>query len=400
MVEFTRVSKVAKTSLKIKDFRKISEFNAISPPSIFVGSKLAYPKVNVGILSPIREVKDAGIYDDYKFWAKNNFSIANVMRLRNNLLNSRFQSNVTDSRIQNKFLDIAKEIALSSKPVDLELDLKNRPNLVSSKDKIIAPQGFKGDLKNAKIISNVKINSYVDKVTNDEVSANEGIEFLYSKGIDEYSLSKILSVGVLGTKAKKKMVPTRWSITATDDILSKKLLEKIKEFPSINNYELLFGEFLGNQYLILLFPDIFNFELFEFYYPGSSWNPGTDFKASHDYESFLGRSNYATNCAGGYYATRLPITEYLNSIKKQAGVLVIRLETPSYWAGLGVWVVRESVRKAINSGAVKFSLKKEFMEVVEKIGKTRFDFDISLIYEKSWYLNNSSKQKRLEKWFQ
>ena len=59
-------------------------------------------------------------------------------------------------------------------------------------------------------------------------------------------------------------------------------------------------------------------------------------KASTDYENYHGRKNYATSTQGGYYAARLPILEYLHSIKKQASVLVFRLELASYWAALGV----------------------------------------------------------------
>jgi hypothetical protein len=42
------------------------------------------------------------------------------------------------------------------------------------------------------------------------------------------------------------------------------------------------------------------------------------------------KKEYAFNTAGGYYATRFPILEYLNSIQRQASVLVMRIETPSY----------------------------------------------------------------------
>ena len=59
----------------------------------------------------------------------------------------------------------------------------------------------------------------------------------FKNKFDEYTLSKILSVGVLGLKKDKKLVPTRWSITATDDILAKNLLRKIRDFKWIENYE-------------------------------------------------------------------------------------------------------------------------------------------------------------------
>ena len=191
---------------------------------------------------------------------------------------------------------------------------------------------------------------------NDEIKASEGIEYLYKNDFSEYVLSKILSVGVLGLKKNKRLVPTRWSITATDDIIGKTLLKEIKGYKWLENFELFFGEFLGNQYLILLFPNIWSYELFELYTPGSSWNPSNEIKASTDIEWFSGRKDYAFSTAGGYYATRLPILEYLNKIKRQASALVIRIETPSYWAALGVWVVRESVKKALKKFSVTSSV--------------------------------------------
>lgn len=398
-LKFGKVSKIGNIDFKSQDFNNISKFESISPPSVFVGSQLKYPLVNVGVLSPIGNEEHAKVYDDYKLWAKNNFSIGDVLKLRSGLLNSRFKTTVTDSRLNKKFVDIAKDVAISIKPVDVEIELKNKINTDSRKDKVLTPIGLGAEMKDAKITSNISVEKVVDKVINDDIKATQGINLLYSQGINEYNVQKILSVGALGMKKDSKFVPTRWSITATDDIISKELIEKVKGYSELVDFELFHGEFLGNQYLILLFPGKFCFELFELYSPGSSWNSTKEFKASHDYESFSGRTNYAENCAGGYYATRLPIVEYLNSIRKQASVVVVRLETPSYWAALGVWVVRESVRKAIFKGAMKFSDKDEFLDGAKKIGKIKYDFDISPIFLKSWYLNYYSKQKKIDDWF-
>jgi DNA repair protein NreA len=131
---------------------------------------------------------------------------------------------------------------------------------------------------------------------------------------------------------------------------------------------------------------------------GSSWNPSAEIKASTDYENFYGRKEYASATAGGYYASRLPIIEYLNSIKRQASVLVIRIETPSYWAGLGVWVVRESVRKALLN-KMKFSDENEMKESAKKISQIKYNFDNSDILKKSVLLNQIKTQKKLGQWF-
>jgi len=398
-IKFEVMKKVADTNFKFKDLKSISKIDSISPPSVFIGSKLKYPLVNVGILSPLEKDENAWVYDDAKYWAEQDFQIEDVVKLRDSLLNSRFQSKVQDSRLNKKFVSLAQEIAVASKPVDVEIELKNKLNFDRKRDRVVMPQGMRAGLKKATITGNVKIHKKVDKVMNDEIKAAEGMKLLYKNNFNEYTLSKILSVGVMGLKKDKKFVPTRWSITATDDTLGKQLLEQVKNYKWIEDYELFFGEFMGNQYIIFMFPNVWSYELFELYYPGSSWNPSNEMKAATDFESYSGRKTYALNTAGGYYATRLPILEYLNKIKRQAGVLVIRLETPSYWAALGVWVCRESIRKALNHKNFKFDSREELLDAAKKIGKIKYDFDNSGILNRSKLLRQIREERRLGEWF-
>lgn len=397
-IKFEVIKKITDTNFKIKNISNISRLDSNSPPSVFIGSKLKYPLVNVGILSPLERDENAWLYAAEKYWANNNFAINDVLKIRESLLNSRFQSRVSDVKLNKKFVEIAKEIAIAYKPVDVEIELKRNLNFEKQKDRVVTPHGMTGGLKKARITGNVKVHRQVEKVINDDIKASEGIQYLYKKGFDEYSLNKILSVGVLGLKTQKRLVPTRWSITATDDTLGKQLLEKIRDYKWIENYELFFGEFLGNQYLILLFPNVFNYELFELYMPKSSWNPSEEMKASTDFESFFGRKTYASSTAGGYYATRLPILEYLESEKRQASVLVIRLETPGYWAALGVWVVRESVRRSMQRKMI-FNSKNELISGAKKISEIKYNFNPENIIKKSKMMNEVLSQRRLNNWF-
>ena len=149
----------------------------------------------------------------------------------------------------------------------------------------------------------------------------------------------------------------------------------------------------------MFFPNVFSYELFELYLPGSSWNPSDEIKAATDFESYSGRKTYASNTSGGYYAARLPILEYLDKIKRQAGVLAIRIETPGYWAALGVWVVRSSVRKALAKKGLKFNDLNELIEGSKKIGLIKYGFDSSKILKKSKLLEQIKTQKSLREWF-
>jgi hypothetical protein len=397
-IKFEAVKKTADVNFKINNFENISKINSISPPSVFIGSKLKYPLVNVGILSPVEKDEDAWIYDNAKYWAENNFSIEDVLKLRNGLLNSRFQTKVSDARMNKKFVDISKSIAISSRQVDVEIELQNKIMFGRDKDRVLTPHGMKGSLKKAEITGNVKIDKKLDKVMNDEFKTSEGIELLYKNDFNEYSLSQILSVGVMGLKKDRRLVPTRWSITATDDMIARSLWRKVKDNKWIEDYELFYGEFMGNQYLIMLMPGIWNYELFEFYLPGSSWNPSSEIKAATDFEGYSGRKSYAFNTVGGYYAVRLPILEYLNSIQRQAKVLVFRIETPSYWAALGVWVCRESVRKALQK-KMRFDSQEELINSLKQIGKIKYNFDFLDALNQSKILREDKTQKSLGEWF-
>lgn len=397
-IRFEVLKKIADTMFRVKDFKSVSNLDSTSPPSVFIGSKLKYPLMNVGILSPLEREKEAWVFDDPQYWAKENFEIKDVIGLREGLLNSRFQTNATVARVGSKFVDLAQEIAIAAKPVDLEIKLKSTIVGGRKNDRVLTPHGLKAPLKEAKITSNVKVHRKIDKVINDEIKASEGIELLYKNDFSENVLSKILSVGVMGLKKNKRLVPTRWSITATDDTIGKHLLKEVKGMKWLEDFELFYGEFLGNCYLILMFPGVFSYELFELYLPGSSWNPSQEIKASTDYESYAGRKTYAFSTAGGYYASRLPIVEYLHSIKRQASVLAIRIELPTYWASLGVWVVRESVRKAL-AKKMKFGVREEILESARKISRIKYNFDVEGIIRRSKLLREKKEQKDLGQWF-
>ena len=95
-IRFEVIKKIADVRFKYRDLGKISKLDSNSPPSVFIGSKLRYPLVNVGILSPLEKDENAWIYDDAKYWAEKNFTINDVIKLRDSLLNSRFQAKVQD----------------------------------------------------------------------------------------------------------------------------------------------------------------------------------------------------------------------------------------------------------------------------------------------------------------
>jgi len=182
-------------------------------------------------------------------------------------------------------------------------------------------------------------------------------------------------------------VPTRWSITATDDALGKHLIDEVKKHNQMN-YSAFFGSYLGNYYLILCFPEVWSYELFEMHVS----NPANFMT---DYESYEGRKYYAEETAGGYYTVRLAILEKLNEMKKQGSVLALRFITGDYTLPLGVWVTRESARKAMDSRLIEFSSKELMLEYAKKLAKKKFNFELDGILSKSVLLRDMKQQSKL-----
>lgn len=362
-----------------------------SSPAPFVG-RYGYPDINVGILSPPEIKDDAWLYDSPQFWASQGFSIHQVVDLRSSLVNSRFRSNIKD---HNKMLGISKEVGMASRPVDIEINLEKRPAFRINNDAYLAPTGPNARLKKARITENPKIHRKVDKAVSDtDLKAKNAILGLYDSGFDENFLSKLLSVGTLGLKDSRKLVPTRWSITATDDMISKDIIKEVKQHHE-SDYKAFFGSYLGNYYLILLFPEPWSFELFEAYLPKASFNISDKIQYTTDSESYKGRTSYAENCGGGYYAARLPILEKLKKLKRQASVLVIRMITGEYAVPLGVWVCREAARKAVMSKPIQFSDKNLMLKYAKNLIQKKFGHDISDILDNSVLLKNLKTQSKL-----
>jgi hypothetical protein len=92
---------------------------------------------------------------------------------------------------------------------------------------------------------------------------------------------------------------------------------------------------------------------------------------------------------------RLPTTEYLTKIKKQATAITFREITPDYYASLGVGIVRETTRRAYKNQPKFFDTIKEAFDDIQK----RISISTNLIKEKSQILKDYGKQKPLREFY-
>jgi hypothetical protein len=274
--------------------------------------------------------------------------IEDIVAYRSQLYHTRHEASVRMRREIPRILEVAREVAMSTAPVETEVELTRPPpsRPVASLDPFAAPMGPGVEAERGRVVGHPVVPRRVDALVSDvDAGAATAARELFAAGIGEDQILRLFSVGLLGRRASRRLVPTRWSITAVDDILSKGLAAGVRGMQELGEVHLHSGELKGNHFNVLLVPRPWAFEMVEAWVRGSLWAENTTVVS--DREGHEGRSDYARNVTGAYYAARLAVLEHLTSMARQATAVVYREVTEEYWAPLGVWVIREGMRSAL-----------------------------------------------------
>jgi len=303
-----------------------------SPPSIFVGS-YGYPKVGVGpMVPPVHG--DTTLLDSPELWLGK--TLEDIVNFRLSLVRGIEKLSIQNT--QGRFIENLHEVAMSSHSIDTDLQFHKTTLPVTTIDGESAPFGPVGDIKSAKFFG-TRSDKSIERVYYDhDLKAQDAVLTLYNKGIDISKIQKCFSIGMLGKK--RKLVPTKWSITATDDIISKSLVSEILEFDLIDSCRIFSHDHLGNMFSVILFPHRWLFEMQE------AWHDENKVGFGFDSEDARG-IDHPPAIAGAYFAAKLGVAEYLVQKKLQAAVLVLREIRPEYAVPVGVWQIREAIRAAM-----------------------------------------------------
>ncbi len=316
----------------LKETRPVSEYMGASP-SIFVGS-YGYPHVVGGPLM----INDT---DNPLDWVRQGFSIDYIVSVRSRTIRG-------GSDLDVNIPDIGKvqEIALSAKPLDVEVAFEKPVSFDINFDGTVTPVGMSGAMKKLDVIDNASVSRIVDRCTSDtDLKATEAARIMFENGTDVYKITNLLTAGLLGVK--RRVVPTRRAITATDDMISTSIKREVVKMPALLEYQVFCGTLYGNTICFILIPsNEWRFEMLERWQKHSLWS-GDEETIVVDGEKGLTKSKYSP-IAGAYYSARLAVLEYLKSIGRCARVLCIRDISGEYWAPLGTWVIREAAHESLS----------------------------------------------------
>ena len=383
--------------LKVKYFLKSvplmdsENIDGVSPPSVFIG-RIGYPNVYIGpLVPPVHE--DTSIFDLPEQWFGK--SMDEIVGFRSLLIRGKHMVNVTKINEAGKILDQTRELALADSSVETELNLTKKPRGSITLSDDVQPFGPSAPIRDLHV-GNARYDQKIEKAYYDtDLRATNAVVDLYTAGVTVTKIQKAFSVGAFGVEKRRRLVPTRWSITAVDDTISKSLVSQVKTFPEINEYRVYESVYLDNVFEILLIPGQWSYESMEAWYPGTVWNPnGSSVAIYSDWEGNNGRTTYAA-IGGCYYSARLAVCELLMKERRQATAIVLREARPGYIMPIGVWQVRENVRNAMRQKPYKFNTLAQSLQFIS--GK--FEIALPRWISQSQLLQKALFQRRISDFF-
>ena len=367
----------------------LDDMSGPSPPSLFVG-RYGYPSVRAGLSASWAQDSNAPVSssgDPSDLFGK---PLEEVAARHAHLVTGGRNMPISSPCDPGPVLEATQVIAMASGPVDVEMDF-NRPVPIGGSptfDSMSTPLGPSGEVVRAEVVSHASIPRKVDSVTGEtDLLASDAMEELTASGIGEAHVSRILSSGRLGKEGNRRLVPTRWGITATDDTLSKQRWERVRDMPSLDKVLAFDATYLDNRFHVILTPGPWAFHMLEAWCQGSVW--ATHGRVLEDWEDLEPRTEYAHSITGAYYATRLAVLEYMERIGRSGACLVWRDIGPEYWAPVGVWLIRETVREAMKRNPRVFDTINEAVSHVAPRISSPDDL------RGSWFVNRR-RQTRLD----
>jgi len=346
----------AKAQARIDDALVGTDLSGASPPSVFIGES-GYPKVLAGPLIPPVRIDEAEIMERPDLWL--NRTLDEILSLRFSLVRTKKHIAVTEVSDPSRDLAETQTLALSDSALNSEATLLKRPQFTTVFSGRTLPIGPSAPLETFRLEDDPKVPKVVDRVTSDtDLKAVGGVMDLFNEGIRQEHITRLLSVGTLGQRKRRRLVPTKWSITATDDIIGRRLHREVLRYEWVNEFRVSIDHALGNTVALLFMPNAWQFEAME------SWLGGLNPPIITDYEWSRGRKDYARDVAGAYYATKLPALEYLVENRRQAGVIVFMEIDPQQWVPLGVWRFREIAKRALATNIKNFASLEEAMNEI------------------------------------
>jgi len=355
------------------------DITGTSPPSVFIGS-WNYPDIYAGPMVTAAH-GNTSLMDTPESWIPENKTQEEIIGYRLNLI--RGKQRVNAGELNTSFIEKLQNISLSAASVESEAAFSCTPSGTAFSEEH-TPFGPSAPLDRFEIESG-RWDRDLEKVFYDtDMKSADAVIDLHRKGILFSNIQKAFSAGTMGCGRNRRLVPTRWAITACDTTIGDHLLSEVRKCQVIDTWRVHEFSSLHNNYAVILMPTDWQYEWSEAFLHIL----GNEELVFSDHEGRKKKTVYS-HLGGCYYSCKMAVLEALAREQKQAGAIILREALHGY-IPMGVFNVRENVRNAMNQPSLEFD---DIRAALAHISR-KFTLPVSRFIEEGPLLQNTIRMRQ------
>ncbi|MCK4740348.1 MAG: hypothetical protein KAT22_02295, partial [Candidatus Thorarchaeota archaeon] len=352
----TLSSQSLRTQIQLEQVPNYRALTVFSPPGIFMQTN-KYPILSGGVLASTDPLECLSIYDHPEAWEGLNRE--SILSMRRHLYQFAINVNARDMQPRNT-IESLQTIALSVTPVALGVEVTSVPPRHLHNRGGLLPCSPMVQVKSIDVLSDPEISNVAKRITEKDVPASESIWSLLDY---DYSLDRVvrlMSVGLLGRLANRRLVPMRSAYKAVIDSFISRAVMELVEKPFAYMTEMYLANLFGDTFTIIMQPgeprvDYVNIELI-----GGKTSRGTSFEDLRYPD---------TDPKTSVFADHARFSVYANLVRKKMSchVIVFHLSQDRRNTILGPWIARAGVKKALETSPVSLDTDTNVQTILESV---------------------------------
>lgn len=373
------IRQLTASTAQMKSIPVDKDITGTSPPSVFIGS-WNYPDIYAGPMVTAAH-GNTSLMDTPESWIPENKTQEEIIGYRLNLI--RGKQRVNAGELNTSFIEKLQNISLSAASVESEAAFSCTPSGTAFSEEH-TPFGPSAPLDRFEIESG-RWDRDLEKVFYDtDMKSADAVIDLHRKGILFSNIQKAFSAGTMGCGRNRRLVPTRWAITACDTTIGDHLLSEVRKCQVIDTWRVHEFSSLHNNYAVILMPTDWQYEWSEAFLHIL----GNEELVFSDHEGRKKKTVYS-HLGGCYYSCKMAVLEALAREQKQAGAIILREALHGY-IPMGVFNVRENVRNAMNQPSLEFE---DIRAALAHISR-KFTLPVSRFIEEGPLLQNTIRMRQ------
>ena len=322
-----------------------------------------YPILSGGVLASTEPLEWLSIYDHPEAWEGLNREA--ILSMRRHLYQFAISINARDMQPRDT-VESLQTIALSVTPVALGVEAASVPSRHLHTRGGLLPCSPTVQAKSIEVLSDPEISNVAKRITEKDIPASESIWSLLDY---DYSLDRVvrlMSVGLLGKLASRRLVPMKSAYKAVIDSFISRAVMELVEKPFAETTKMHLANLFGDTFTIIMQPGEPRVDYVRIGQLGGKTSRGTSFEDLKYPDTDTRTSVFADHARFSVYSD-------LVREKTSYHVTVFHSFQDQRNAILGPWIARAGVKRALESSPVFLDSETNVRTILESVLRPGLD---------------------------